>query len=60
MRTAILARLVGAAVLVILTIIAWRTSGEHVSTIILLIAAWLAYGVGVARFLLASRRRVKR
>jgi hypothetical protein len=60
MRTAILGRLIGGLLMVVLSLVAWRTSGNHLSTILLLLAAWLAYGVGVARFLLAARRQVKR
>ena len=60
MRTAILARLFGGLLLLILSIVAWRTSGDHRTTTILLIAAWSAYGVAVTRFLLTLRRHVKR
>jgi hypothetical protein len=60
MRTAILGRLVGGLLMVILSLVAWRTSSDHRSTILLLLAAWSACGVGMVRFLLASRRQVKR
>jgi hypothetical protein len=39
MRTAILGRLVGGILMVILSLVVWRTSGEHTSTILLLLAA---------------------
>ena len=60
MRTAIMARLVGGILMVILSIVAWRSSGDHRTTTLLLIAAWLVYGVGVVRFLLTLRRQAKR
>ena len=60
MRTAIIARLVGGVLMLILSIVAWRSSGDHRTTTLILIAAWSVYGVGAVRFLLALRRQVKR
>lgn len=60
MRTTILARLVGGVLLLLLSVVAWRSTGDYRSTTILLIAAWSAYGVAVTRFLLTRRRTVKR